>query len=397
MAKQLIHIGDVDFGHSVDKSVNAAGWRSSMNVMGRQRVSLLTKAMNGESCLTGSSSLVTHVRAGSASQRMKSTGPPTFTIWRNTSMAHEAKVLLDSISERGHRLTTFEVTMPRIILAEWNTHRMFTRSSASSRAIPVAKMIQRVMEDPYVPTTWGKNQKGMTAAEEILGEDALACEKTWLFARDRMVEHAECLMKIGVHKQLANRLLEPFMWHTIINTATEYSNFFGLRCDKNAQPDMQIVANCVRQAYNMSEPKLLKTGQWHAPYAQGNDELSSQLREITSGRCARVSYLTHDGKHSPTDDIRLHDTLLENRHMAPLEHAARPMDDYEYTELFKQPKVEWDGSKFVRVTDFAHGESVDDDTVYNHFCGNFNGWVQYRKEIPYEDDYGTYKLIHGME
>lgn len=305
-------------------------------------------------------------------------------------MAHEAKVLLDSVSDRGHRLTTFEITMPRIILAEWNTHRMFTRSSASSRAIPVAKMIARVMEDPYVPTTWGKNQKGMTAAEEILGEDALRCESNWLHARDRMVGAAEILMKIGVHKQLANRLLEPFMWHTIINTATEYSNFFGLRCDKNAQPDMQIVANLVRSEYTASEPKLLQVGQWHAPYAQGNDELSSQLREITSGRCARVSYLTHDGQHSPAEDIRLHDTLLENRHMAPLEHAARPMNELEYNHLFKQMKLFWNGSEFRQ-------EQRGDEYLYTHFCGNFNGWVQYRKEVPYEDDYGEYKRVHGLE
>lgn len=305
-------------------------------------------------------------------------------------MAHAAKVLLDSISERGHRLTTFKITMPRIILAEWNTHRMFTRSSASSRAIPVSKMIERVVDDPYIPTSWGKNQKGMVAAEEILGEEALACKGSWLLARDSAVKQAEALMKIGVHKQLANRLLEPFMWHTIINTATEYSNFFGLRCDKNAQPDMQLVANLVRDAYNESTPKLLKVGEWHAPYAQGNDALSSQLKEITSGRCARVSYLTHDGKHSPADDIRLHDQLLASGHMSPFEHAARPMDEYEYTELFKQPKVQWDGSKFVHLTDFAYGESVDDDRVYTHFCGNLNGWVSYRKEIPHEEDYLTY-------
>lgn len=305
-------------------------------------------------------------------------------------MAHAAKVLLDSISQQGHRLTTFEITMPRIILAEWNTHRMFTRSSASSRAIPVARMIKMVQEHPYVPTSWGKNQKGMTAAEEILGADAISCEENWLHARDSMVEHVEELMKIGVHKQLANRLLEPFMWHTIINTATEYSNFFGLRCDKNAQPDMQIVAKLVRDAYNNSGPVLRKVGEWHAPYAQGSDTLSSELREITSGRCARVSYLTHDGKHAPSEDIRLHDQLLASGHMSPFEHAARPMDDYEYTELFKQPKVQWDGSKFVHVTDFAYGESVDDDRVYIHFCGNLNGWVSYRKEIPHEEDYITY-------
>src|SRR5688572_13637864 len=245
-------------------------------------------------------------------------------------MAHSVKILLDSATKKGHRLTTYEVVMPRIILSEWNTHRMFTRSSASSRAVPVKKMIDRVMEDPYIPSTWGKNQRGMSSVEEILGEDAVLCRDAWLKARDSAVNSATHLMDLGVHKQLANRLLEPFMWHTVLNSATEYSNFFGLRDDKNAHPDIQIVARAMRELYDSSTPVLKKPGQWHAPYSEGNEELSSQLREITSGRCARVSYLTHDGEHSPADDIRLHNSLLVNRHMAPLEHAARPMDDQEY-------------------------------------------------------------------
>lgn len=305
---------------------------------------------------------------------------------------HKATILLDSVNKYGNRLTTFELTFPRIILAEWNTHRMFTRSSASSRAIPVAKMIKMVQENPYVPSTWGKNQKGMTAAEEILGADAITCEENWLRARDSMVDHAGELMKIGVHKQLANRLLEPFMWHTIINTATEYSNFFGLRDDKNAHPDIQLIAHAMRELYEAHTPTLRKEGEWHAPYAKDSEDLGGQMREVTSGRCARVSYLTHDGKHSPEDDIRLHGTLLSNRHMAPLEHAARPMTEFEYHDQFAMPKWIWD-----KDSNLFKQASVNGELQYTHFCGNLNGWVQYRKEIPYEDDYGEYKKIKGIE
>lgn len=308
-------------------------------------------------------------------------------------MAHAAKILLDSVNRYGNRLTTFEVEFPRIILAEWNTHRVFSRSSASSRAVPVKKMLERVMADPYIPTTWGKNQKGMTAAEEILGEDAVTCELTWLRARDLMVQQTEKLMELGVHKQLANRLLEPFMWHKVINSATEYSNFFALRDDANAHPDIQIAARLMRELYEACSPKFLTEGQWHAPYAQGNDELGAQLREITSGRCARVSYLTHDGASDPAADIALHDRLLESGHMSPLEHAARPMNEEEYHVFFKQPKVLWDKSlsKFIHMCDFPESNDPVDDGLYTHFCGNFQGWVSYRKEIPYEDDYATYR------
>lgn len=301
-------------------------------------------------------------------------------------MSHQAEVLLDSITKQGHRLTSFRVIFPRIILAEWNTHRVFTRSSASSRAIPVKKMIEMVMTNPYIPTTWGKNQKGMSAAEEILGDDALACERSWLRARDFSVQEANMLMEIGVHKQTANRLLEPFMWHTIINSATEYSNFYGLRDDKNAHPDIQIAARLMREAHRNSVPILRDVGEWHAPYAQDNEDLGSQLREISSGRCARVSYLTHDGKRDPVADIQLHDGLLGNGHMAPLEHPARPMDEAEYNYFFKQPVAMWDrmSQRFMHETNFK-GE-----LKFTHFCGNYQGWVQYRKEIPYESDYGTY-------
>lgn len=302
-------------------------------------------------------------------------------------MAHAAKILLDSICPREHRLTSVEVTFPRIILAEWNTHRKFTRSSASSRAIPVAKMIKMVLENPYIPSTWGKNQKGMSAAEDILGEDALACERNWLVARDGAVRSTEALMEIGVHKQTANRLLEPFMWHVIINSATDWSNFFGLRNDKNAHPDIQIAARLTREAMGGSDPTLRQIGEWHAPYTDDPEEiiLPELAPMVSAGRCARVSYLTHDGKRDPNEDIRLHDGLLGNGHMAPLEHPARVMDEEEYNYIFSQPKAIYDQQQGKFFQSWR-----DNRPEYTHYAGNFEGWVQYRKHIPHEDDYGTY-------
>lgn len=299
---------------------------------------------------------------------------------------HHAKILLDSITKQGHRLTTFECVFPRIILAEWNTHRAFARNSASSRAIPIEKMIRMVLENPYIPTTWGKNQKGMQATEEILGEDAVQCEKAWLQARDRAVDQARILLEIGVHKQTTNRLLEPFMWHTVINTATDYSNFYALRDHKDAHPDIHLIAHLMREVHRVSTPRFLKEGQWHAPYAEENEDLGSSMKEITAGRCARVSHLTHEGRKDPAADVLLYNRLLSSGHMSPLEHAARPMNSEEYEHLFRQPKLVWVAAE-ERFIQEADGEGRP---LWTHFCGPFEGWVQHRKQIPHEDDFGTY-------
>ena len=138
-----------------------------------------------------------------------------------------AKILCDSVTPAGHRLTTFEGVYPRIVLAEVNTHRVFTRSSASSRAIPVEKMIRRALEEPYVPTHWGKNQKGMQADEDVDPDTARAAVETWLRIRDGVVEGVKDLLGLGIHKQIANRWLEPAQWHPTLITATEWGNFFS--------------------------------------------------------------------------------------------------------------------------------------------------------------------------
>lgn len=309
---------------------------------------------------------------------------------------HNAKILADSISGYGHRLTTFELVMPRIVLAEHNTHCMFARNSASSRAIPVKKMLRMVMENPYVPSEWGKNQKGMQALEEILGEEAVSCEKGWLKARDLMVDQAQYLMDIGVHKQLTNRLLEPFMWHTVINTATDYWNYFHLRNDVHAHPDIRKVAAAAQHLYETNTPRELTSDQWHLPITTDEEwtvhhERSEDLEElikVSTGRCTRVSYLTHDGVRDLSADVGLHDKILGNGHMSPLEHEARPMDKREYTELFCQPILEWRGSPTKGMWEYGSRNINGVDHADTHYCGKFNGWVQYRKMIRGEEDYG---------
>jgi hypothetical protein len=296
-------------------------------------------------------------------------------------MSYCAQILADSLSPAGQRLTTLEVTFPRMVLAEFNTHRVFSRNSASSRAIPVKKQLQRVLAAPFVPREFGANQPGMQAGAPLSGAQAQAAEREWLSARDSAVAHVLRLLVnphvcaadadavtlagvvedvsmtdpgedwLNVHKQLANRLLEPFMWHTLIVTSTEWSNFFHLRAHADAQPEIRDIAELMRKAYEVSEPVPVADGEWHLPLiTDGDAELSDEDRvKVCVGRCARVSYLTHDGRRDPAADLILYDRLWAGGHLSPFEHVARP--------------------------------SAGDE-----WHGNFRGWRAHRQDLPNEAD-----------
>lgn len=300
-------------------------------------------------------------------------------------MAYSARILADSLAinewpnrtEEGARLTTLEVTFPRIVLAEFNTHRVFSRNSASSRAIPVEKMLKKVKEDPFIPIYWGKNQKGMQAEEEFAESEKEGLKLQWLRARDQAIFAAESLLQTGVHKQITNRLLEPWLWHTVIVTATEWDNWRGLRCNKDAQPEIRRIADMMMELLDSSKPQPVKEGEWHLPLVFDYAELQSAGYSLTDiikvciGRCTRVSYLTHDGKRDPRADIELCERLLKSGHMSPFEHAARPMTMSEAESTYGRP-----------------GQYIGDNfTPAKQFAGNFRGWVQARKLIRDEDNF----------
>jgi thymidylate synthase ThyX len=238
-----------------------------------------------------------------------------------------AKVLLDSINLAGDRLTTMEVTFPRFVLAEFNTHRVFSRNSASSRAIPIQKIIDKVLESPVIPVWWGKNQKGMQAEVELVGEELEAAKAAWLRARDRAVESARDMLDCGVHKQLTNRILEPWLYTTVIVSSTKYNNFELLRCDLNAQPEIRVAAEEMRAARTASEPKKLSYGEWHIPAVTDEERAAlsvPDLLKLATARLARVSYLTHDGVRDISEDFDMHDNrLAKNGHWSPFEHCAK--------------------------------------------------------------------------
>jgi hypothetical protein len=243
-----------------------------------------------------------------------------------------ARVLLDSVAPNGARLTTFEWTYPRCIHAEIMTHRQLSKNSASSRAIPLAKMIERVNVNPFFPLHWGKNQRGMQADEELSSGQRLDASQAWLYARDAAVTHARELEGIGVHKQVGNRLLEPWMWITVIVSGTNFENLFALRCHPAAEPHFQALAYKARDAYDASVPRRLGWGEWHLPLFGHDGDLTVPTEDrpkVSAGRCARVSYLTHDGRRAPAEDVALFDRLCKDRpmHASPLEHAAVAHED----------------------------------------------------------------------
>lgn len=277
-----------------------------------------------------------------------------------------ARVVADSVSRAGVRLTTMELRYPRFIHSEFMTHRVFSRNAASSRAIPVARMLAQVTDDPALPVHWGADRPGMQAREELDGPARACALSCWLAARDQAVTRVRELLALGLHKQVANRLLEPWQWIVTVVTATDWDNFYALRDHPDAQPEMQSLAAAMLAAHNGSVPAVVEVGGWHLPYVAQNHELDAvgilaaqqafpERSALTCAlacsvaRCARVSTLRHDGQApDPEADVRLHDRLLTAGHMSPFEHQATP----------QIPPLER--------------------------SGNLRGWNQYRKGLPGE-------------
>jgi hypothetical protein len=308
-------------------------------------------------------------------------------------MGYYAKVIADSIAH-GVRLTTLEIRFPRPYLAEFNTHRVLSRNSASSRAIPVEKRLREVLRNPYIPEAFGANKKGMQAGAALPALGQWFCRALWLFGLYACWLVAWGLSKMGAHKQWANRPIELWSWHVVVVTATEWENFFNLRISPEAQPEMRIVAGLMKDAMDASTPCALVEGQWHLPYYDDdldNPALFDLLSEwqvvgrpawaategvvvarVSSARCGRVSYLTHDGRRVLEEDIGLADRLQTPGHMSPFEHAAKvaTRDEIEHR------------SSLVYV-----GEE-DGFIIRQPYFGNFRApWFQYRKMLPNEAVY----------
>lgn len=262
-------------------------------------------------------------------------------------MTISAKVIEDSTNSLNERITTFVLEYPRFIHAEFMTHRVFSRNAASSRAIPIEKMIQKVIDDPAMPIYWGKNQKGMQANEELTEDQIHYAKIEWLKARDRAVESAKMLSSMMVHKQISNRALEPYLNIKVICTGTAYENFFALRDHPDAQPEIRELARCMKEALRSSVAKPLGENEWHLPFVTDEERLNSALDTNlirSAARCARVSYDRVEGGSSDLqNDIRIFTQLTSSKppHSSPLEHQATPGIGQNYYNLFSWKNLRW--------------------------------------------------------
>lgn len=264
-----------------------------------------------------------------------------------------AKMVADSVSGDGIRLATLVCVYPRFIHSEVMTHRVFSRNAASSRAIPTETMLRSIEEDPAMPVWWGRNQSGMAAREELDLERMSAAKDRWIRAMRDAVEHGRALVDIGLHKQIANRVTEPWAHMETVVSSTEWDNFLGLRDHRAAQPEFGVLARAIREVLGQSTPQLLRYGQWHAPFV-GEVEMGLLVAKeatlpakVSAARCARVSYKRQEVPKGLEEDLQRHDEALHQGHMSPFEHQATPISG-----------AVW--------------------------CGNFRGWLQYRKTLPGE-------------
>lgn len=261
----------------------------------------------------------------------------------------EVKVIEDSVNTAGVRLTTLQLRYPRFIHAEFMTHRVFSRNASSSRAIPVAKMIEQVRNEPAMPIHWGQNQPGMQANAEVA--DIQGAKDLWMNAATSIAWLAGQMNNVGLHKQVANRILEPFQFISVVVTATEWDNFFLLRNHADAQPEIKYLAQLMQVAMTISIPvprsttidSFCKEQEWHLPYVSVEErKLNSDepylLARASSARCARVSYLTHDGKiPSVLKDLELYSRLVGSVpiHASPTEHPAQVAKDHKTEKWYK--------------------------------------------------------------
>jgi thymidylate synthase ThyX len=342
----------------------------------------------------------------------------------------QAQVVADSLNPQGDRITSMLVTMPRIILAEFNTHRMFSHNTSSSRAIPFNKMVESIKENPFIPIAWQKEHKGMQGSEYLDNQDSFECTQRWLIARDNAIKEADYLSGYRATKQLCNRLLESFMWTRVLVTSTEWENFFALRCPQysinsqihrswkdlvnsvadsevtrevaessdiitrlkhnkgQAEIHMMALAEAVYDALNESTPRKLEAGEWHIPFvdkidvtstkadcfkyvdrALTDNELQLAKIKISTAMCARTSY-TVVGEEKSIDYsklIELHDRLISQ---VPI-HAS-PMEHCARA-MSNEEYIE-----YVKGTRTTNTNQSWKDNPSNGWCRNFKGFIQYR-------------------
>jgi hypothetical protein len=256
------------------------------------------------------------------------------------------------------RLATFAIRIPKFVWGHIISHRVLSRNSASSRAVPTKRIRGSVIRNPFLPVYFGENKAGMQSGKPLKNMRLLAAKKIWLWSRYVPSAFHYFGEKIGMHKEVINRILEPWLTIDVIVSGTEWNNFILLRTNEDAQPEIRFIAEEIDRLLSETKPVVLKTGEWHIPFIMGNEEsLDVDIKKkISVARCARVSYKLFDGKVSNIEgDIKLCAKLSSSGHWSPFEHVAQAQ-------------------------------------AAESRLGNFVGWKQYRKEFQDESrgDYGSH-------
>lgn len=337
----------------------------------------------------------------------------------------QAEVILASKGPEQRPIYTVRLRYPRIIHGEIMTHRVFSRNARSSRAVPVKTMLNEVSNTPFVPWHWGKNQKGMQADEEcnalVPMQEYLRSplvrnkpstielewvehprESAWLRSKTTAYKVAKAMMEAGYHKQIPNRLLEPFSWIDTLITSTEWDNFLWLREHEDAEPHLQDLAALVHQAIDNATALSLEPGQWHLPYIgasdahhasnwadwYGGDSFNTHAQQeflckISAARCARISYKPFDGDASYERELERYDSLVtaDRVHASPLEHQATPDRLVEEKYHYRPTGVDVENK-------IGFERKLQKFWSCPHLHGNFKGYIQFRKTIPNEAKMG---------
>lgn len=339
----------------------------------------------------------------------------------------EVQIIADSVGQQSGRITTFELTYPRIIHSEFMTHRLFSRNAMSSRAVPIKKMVELIRTNMAMPVRFGSNQPGMQDKGiehdgqvwydwvEVDGETKeLYCSgrEAWAKAAEDACSWAERFDAAGYHKQIANRLIEPFQMMKTVMTTTEMENFLWLRVDADADPTIEVLANLMKEALDNSEPELLQPGVWHTPYVdhvygfgpEGDAHIfegycvldendrpvmltEEEALRISASCCGQVSYRRLDSTKDKALDIYTRLVAGKKVHASPFEHQAKEIeptwDDVDYGQ--KQVNVFW------CIETWEEG-ITHVDREGNFWSGNFKGFIQHRQLIPGHVAVGGYNL-----
>ena len=335
------------------------------------------------------------------------TGPDTVPLPSADDLVY-AKVIAHSVSPEGVEIVTWEKRHHRWVLAEENTHATPAKNSASSRARPIAKVIDDVRANPATPVVWASEQRGMSGGEPVSDENAAVARRIWDLHREETLRVGFELRDLGVHKSITNRLIEPHMMHTSVWTATAIENYFAQRCHPDAQPEIRLVAERMRDALAASTPVEVGFGEWHLPYVNDEDReqvakafakkvasdpisvaahdlgVQTVLARISAARVARTSYLTQDGKRDLTLDLGLYGRLAADRlaaaeppHWSPLEQVAIPCPANRQIANLTCPGPD--------------GTVLDYPVSHLPKVGKFLGWLSMRHIVEAEHKMATFR------